>query len=66
MVMTMKKATVSQKMRQDLEIAEDLYSNGLEDLKRKRRPGYLKFINSPQYRLDQFLDSLDAERRSWR
>ena len=66
MVDVMKKATMSQKLRQDLEIVEDLYTNGLEDLSVKRRPGYLKFVNSPKYRLDQFLDKLDAERRSWR
>ena len=53
------------KLAEDLEIAKDLQALDAKTTLRYR-PGYKKYLAAPERRIEQFLDSLEAERRSWR
>ncbi len=46
---------------ENLEIAEDLQA-----LEIPQRPGYKSYLQSPEYKLERFLDSLDTERAGWK
>lgn len=50
-------------LKEDLELAEDI-ENVIRPVRYK--PGYQKYLNSPKYRINQFLDQLDDERRFWK
>ncbi len=51
---------------EELEIAEDLQSLELESIRPGYRPGYKQYLQSPEHRLEQFLDQLESERRRWK
>jgi len=65
MLSNLEEKEVERVIHEELEMAEDLLMLQIEETLPlpRARPGYKRYIDSPEHKLELFLDDLDAERR---